>query len=180
MGLRGCPAVMTQDFLVLSSIMRCLTVTFVLLFLANGAPVQAQGAASLPKGCYARVYSAQHLRENMMQNVRSLRIAIGVDQSGQPVFGVVARLKDKPQIWRAGGPCKAQGALLHCQPDTDGASPIMLSAHGTGLRLEIPKQLQVFDDRTGPDLNTHQIGGQEEARFNLSAAPASLCKSDRN
>ena len=141
----------------------------------------------LAMGCYARTYSDQHMRNNPGQTVRKIILRIGPDAYGTNgiIFGMQmqlqANLQTKARIWRAGGACKADGpapaARWQCQPDTDGAPSITLMAKAENLIIDNPGHLQLFDDRTGPDLNTHMIKGVGERQFLLHPMDAKQCKS---
>ena len=85
-------------------------------------------------------------------------------------FGVRAFVRGKPQMWLAGGSCAPDGPAWTCRPDTDGASTIRLEAVGAALKMDNPGRLKVFDDRTGPGLNTRMIGGEAERTFLLPPA----------
>ena len=149
---------------------------------ALATPGHARSPHVLAMGCYARTYPAQHMNRSPGQSVRKITVQIGPDTYGTNgiTFGMDARLRGKPQAWRAGGACKGEGATSaaswHCQPDTDGAPVIILKASGGNMLLENPGHLQLFDDRTGPDLNTHTIGGASERQFVLMPVDAKLCK----
>lgn len=152
------------------------------IVVAGMSPSAAPDKPSLAMGCYARTYSAQHMKNNPGQHVRQLIVRIGQDSYGTNgiVFGMDARLKGRPQAWKAGGACKPAGtapaASWQCQPDTDGAPSITLKASGRNMLLENPGHLQLFDDNTGPDLNTHKIGGAAERQFVLMPVNAQRCR----
>ena len=131
-------------------------------------------AAARPAGCFERTYSGSHLSSNPKQDIR--RLIINIAQSGsEATFSVKAWLKAHPQIWRAGGGCKPAGESWRCLTDTDGDPELLIHPIAKGIRLENPHRLKLFDDQTGPDLNTSDISGPANRVFVLMQTAAKLC-----
>ena len=93
-------------------------------------------------------------------------------------FGVRIWARSARQVWLAGGSCVPDGTAWTCRPDTDGAPTIRLEAAGSGLRLDNPGTLKVYDGKTGPGLATRLIGGEQDRAFLLAPAvrPADTCR----
>lgn len=132
-------------------------------------------------GCFERVYSAQHMRENPRQSVRRLTIEIENSRYAYPQidFGMDVWVRGHHQIWRAGGQCEAVGGEWHCRPDTDGAPKLIFKAAGKGLRAINPKSLQIFDDQTGPDLNSRHLRPPGDGAFMLQTVAIAVCRTER-
>jgi hypothetical protein len=154
-------------------LMRTLIIATSLLTLAGMAV-----AAERPSGCFARTYDAGHMRDHPSQQVRRLWISLEASRNdpGKAEFGLQLWLRGKRQVWRAGGPCEPSATGWSCQPDTDGASKLLITMADGRLHLANPGRLQVFDDRTGPDLNTAHLGHPGDAAFSLLPARAAICK----
>jgi hypothetical protein len=140
--------------------------------------VASAHAADLPTGCFERSYSAKHLRENPRQTIRRLTLVIEKSRYGYPQidFGLNVWVRGHSQIWRAGGQCETVIDAWSCKPDTDGAPELTLMADGKKLRVLNDKSVQLFDDKTGPDLNTRYLRPPGDAAFILNRAPHSACK----
>jgi hypothetical protein len=148
-------------------------------FLASFAGMAV--AAEMPLGCFSRTYDTAHMRTHRSQQVQ--RLWIRVEKSrydpGKIDFGMNVWLRSQPQIWRAGGRCEPSGGALECQPDTDGASKLLITREGRNLRLTNPGKLKIVDDVTGPDLNDRLIGGAGDSAFLLRATPEAVCRDAR-
>ncbi|RDJ27007.1 hypothetical protein DWF00_08290 [Bosea caraganae] len=138
-------------------------------------------AAQMPLGCFSRTYDTAHLRIHHSQQVQRLWIRFEESRydPGKIDFGMNLWVRSQKQIWRAGGRCKPSGRGLRCQPDTDGASELLVTLEGRNLRLTSPGKLKIFDDVTGPDLNERLIGGSADSTFLLQATPDAACKDAR-
>lgn len=136
-------------------------------------------AAAVPLGCFVRTYDAAHLRNHPRQKVRRLwlRLETSRYEAGKIEFGLNIWLRGQPQTWRAGGRCEP--IALRCQPDTDGASGLLITRAGRNLRLSNPGRLKIVDDVTGPDLNDRLLGGPDHATFLLSPARDVACRDTR-
>jgi hypothetical protein len=108
-------------------------------------------AAQIPLGCFSRTYDTAHLRNHRSQQVQRLwiRIEESRHERGKIDFGMNLWLRGHQQIWRAGGRCEPNGTGLKCQPDTDGASELLITLEGRNLRLTNAGKLKIFDDVTG-------------------------------
>lgn len=91
-----------------------------LLSLAIALMAQPVAAQDLPQGCWARDYSAAHLRDNPAQNVASIRLNFlraTEETGGIPVMEVMVRLADQGLARSTG----MGGAVLiqtaYCYPD---------------------------------------------------------------
>jgi hypothetical protein len=131
--------------------------------------------AAPPLGCFVRTYDAAHLRNHPDQQVTRLWVRIG-PFGDRIFFGMNIWLRGKRQIWRAGGPCVPSGDGWTCQPDSDGASPLIITRKGATLRLDNPGSLKIEDDVTGPDLNDAMLAGPGDASFALRSAADRFCK----
>jgi hypothetical protein len=138
-------------------------------------------APAAPLGCFARTYDAAHLRDHRGQQVRRLwlRLETSRYEAGKIEFGLTVWLRGQPQAWLAGGRCEPDPIELRCQPDTDGASGLLITRAGRNLRLSNPGKLKIFDDVTGPDLNDRLLSGPDHSTFLLSPAPDATCKDTR-
>jgi hypothetical protein len=143
--------------------------------LAAGVPMPAL-AQTKPDGCFIRTYSADHMKRNPSQQIRSLVVRIGQYYPPDVSFGAEARVRGKRQPWRAGGHCKAAGTGWTCQPDTDGDPVISIESQGVNMRFVIPIRLKLVDDRTGPDLNEVVVAGLGDRVFVLSPTSARACR----
>lgn len=134
-------------------------------------------AAELPLGCFERTYSAQHMQNHPRQTVRRLTIRIEKSRYGsqQTDFGINVWVKGDRRVWRAGGQCEAAGGAWRCKPDTDGAPEVIFRVVERGLRALNHGSLQIFDDKTGPDLNTRNLYSPGDGAFLLTSKPRSLC-----
>lgn len=143
--------------------------------------VSLAAAAQTPLGCFSRTYDAAHLRSHRSQQVQRLWIRLETSRydPGKIDFGMNLWVRSQQQIWRAGGRCEPSGKGLRCQPDTDGASELLITLEGRNLRLTNPGKLKIFDDVTGPDLNDRLIGGPGDSTFLLPAARDAVCKDAR-
>ncbi len=145
-----------------------------------GAFSLAGTATAAPKasGCFARTYDAAHMRDNRSQHVQRLwlRLDHAESEPGKASFGMQVWVRGKPQIWRAGGQCERAGESWICEPDTDGASRLLLQLREGKLHVANPGKLKIQDDRTGPDLNDMNVGGRADAAFVLRPARTSICK----
>ena len=144
-------------------------------------PVTAIAAEHLVRGCFERSYPAIYLNEHPGQSVRhlTLRLYLPNPQNPDVYFGIRVKLSGHRQVWNAGGPCHALGEVWRCQPDTDGASVLIVKADSTGARLENPGKLEVFYDKTGPGLNTRNLGGAAERVFLLRPVSLRTCSPKR-
>ena len=135
-------------------------------------------AAELPLGCFERTYSARHMQNNPTQTVRRLTIEIETSRYGhaQIDFGMKVWVKGERRIWRAGGQCEAVEGEWRCRPDTDGAPRVIFRVSERGLRALNPGHLQIFDDKTGPDLNTRNLYPPGDGAFLLTSRPLSICR----
>jgi hypothetical protein len=152
---------------------RTLFITSCMVSLAGVA-----SSAERPSGCFARTYDAAHMRGHPKQQVRRLWIEIKDSpyDAGKTIFGMNLWLRGKPQIWRAGGVCEPDGQGWTCQPDTDGASKLLVAFRSGQLRLINPGMLKIEDDETGPDLNDVHLRGPGDFSFLLRQGPGSVCK----
>ena len=139
-------------------------------------------AAAQTLGCFSRSYDAAHLRKHPGQQVQRLWIRVEASRydPGKLDFGMNLWVRNQKQIWRAGGRCEPAGKGLRCQPDTDGASALLITLEGRNLLLTNPGKLKIYDDVTGPDLNDRLIGGPADSSFLLPAARDSVCKDTRS
>lgn len=134
-------------------------------------------AAEIPLGCFSRTYDAAHLRSHRSQQVHRLWIRVEKSRHdpGKIDFAMNVWIRSEQRIWRAGGRCEPSGKGLRCQPDTDGASELLITLAGRNLRLTNPGKLKIFDDVTGPDLNDRLIGGPGDSTFLLPATRDAVC-----
>ncbi|WP_293863071.1 hypothetical protein [uncultured Alsobacter sp.] len=135
-------------------------------------------ASAAPVGCFGRSYDARHLRSHPQQQVSRmwLRLELADASKGEGRFALAVTLRGKRQSWSAGGTCRAAAEAWTCQPDTDGDPPLVMALAGPTLKLDNPRGLKVFDDVTGPDLNTARIGAPGDGVFQLRQAPGRECE----
>lgn len=161
----------------MTGVARAVQVSIVCTVLLSGTPVAARSLL----GCFARTYDAAHLHLHLDQQVQRLWLRVEKSRydSGKIDFGMNLWIRGRQQIWRAGGRCEQSAEGLSCQPDTDGASGLLLSLEGRNLRLTNLGKLKIFDDETGPDLNEKLIDGPGDATFLLRPARGAVCNTSR-
>lgn len=157
---------------------------FARIFLVSAAWLTSFGslaAAARTLGCFSRSYDVAHLRKHPSQQVQRLWIRVEASRydPGKIDFGMNLWVRNHKQIWRAGGRCEPAGKALRCQPDTDGASELLIRLEGRNLHLTNPGKLKIVDDVTGPDLNERSIGGPGDSTFLLPATRGIACKDAR-
>jgi hypothetical protein len=114
------------------------------------------------------------MQNNPTQTVRRLTIEVETSRyrHAQIDFGMKVWVKGERRIWRAGGQCEAVEGEWRCRPDTDGAPRVIFRVSERGLRALNPGHLQIFDDKTGPDLNTRNLYPPGDGAFLLTSRPS--------
>lgn len=112
-----------------------------LLSLAIALMAQPVAAQDLPQGCWARDYSAAHLRDNPAQNVASIRLNFlraTEGSGGIPVMEVMVRLADQglARSMGMGGAVLTQTA--YCHPDGT-AWTCGVECDGGQMRIKAPE-----------------------------------------
>lgn len=98
---------------------------------ANGTP------------CYARSYSAAHLKEHPAQRVAKIEIDMAKENpDGKPIteeaieLGFGVQLKTSPEWYTNVAICKSAGPEMNCFLEGDGGSFTLTAAEGGSLRLK--------------------------------------------
>lgn len=156
----------------LSSVLGICAIAFVGIAPAAADPV-ASGT------CYARSYTAAHLKANPRQKVRSITLRqldkaqAGVIAPGKTALLVGFRFRNNSGHFQRYAECDSQGASLACNMEGDaGAFVLETSARG-GLRLQATRRLGVEGD------TMIEFGGRvsDDNVFLLRPAAAGACAS---
>lgn len=111
---------------------------------AGEASLFASHFESVAQGepCYARVYTAEHLKAHPDQHVGAIELdMLKVNASGNPIteenieLGFGLKLKDKPDWYTGLAICKGAGAQIDCFLEGDGGSFTLSAAGGGSLKL---------------------------------------------
>lgn len=100
--------------------------------------------ASVANGepCYARIYSAEHLKSHPEQRIGSIELDMAkANPDGAPItednieLGFGIKLKDKAEWYTSLAICKGSGAEIGCFLEGDGGSFTLASSENGGLKL---------------------------------------------
>jgi hypothetical protein len=138
---------------------------------ALAAPFAAR--AEPLKGCYIRIYDADHLAKNPRQIIRRIQFE-RVEGAGPASYGVQAYLKNDKRIWDAGGSCKPEGAALLCELDGD-SGHIRATPDGEKLSLDVIDEIGFEADKKNGDLDRKTFRDEAHKSFILSRANAAEC-----
>ncbi len=154
-----------------------------LVALALAAPAMAQ---DLPQGCFARDYSADHLKKNPRQNVASLRLNFlkGTEMSGgAPTLEVIVRLADQGRA-RAEGMggamltqtayCFEDGGKWTCGVECDGGIMEIGRIKGDTLDVQTNNFWVGNTDECGGAFDLAEGNGTTTYRLQKAAASACL------
>jgi hypothetical protein len=143
-------------------------------------------AQDLPKGCFARDYSASHLRDNPQQNVASIRLNFRrgtAESGGAPTMDVLVRLADQGRARAEGfggavltqvGYCFADGGEWTCGVECDGGIMEIGRVQGDTLDVKTNFFLIGDTDECGGSFDLAENSGTTTYRLQKAAASACL------
>lgn len=130
--------------------------------------------------CYARTYSAEHLKAHPEQRVGTIELDMSkTNPDGVPItedniqLGFGIKLKDKPDWYTAVAICKSAGAEISCFLEGDGGNFTLVAGEGGGLKLSTGETGIAIE---GANDFVEIAGGKGDDRvFVLSPSERGLC-----
>ncbi|VDC28581.1 hypothetical protein [Pseudogemmobacter humi] len=153
--------------------------------LLAGALFALPAMAEAPLGCFARDYSADHLRKNPNQHVAALRLNFhNAPGSPGPVVDVIGRFADQGRARRDGlaneyftqsAFCMDEGRRTSCYVECDGGGFAIRALKGDVLEIETD-YFRVEGGGGCEGMSDLAEPGGGKTIYRLTRAPAATCR----